>query len=113
LSKAAAARLTLAAATYDPTAMTLTLQFDRAVNVDGLDGTKVAVMDGTTQLIELNCTGTVTRLDPKTVRFGLVNFGDYTDPPGVWLNADVGNGIVAADDGAAWAGVSDVGLPFP
>jgi hypothetical protein len=111
--KAAPAALTLTAATYDSAAMTLTLQFDRAVNAAGFDGTQVDVFDGTFQLIRMNATGGVTVLDARTVRLGLVNFGDYTDTPDVLLTAPATTGLVAADDGGTWAGVTAVELPIP
>jgi hypothetical protein len=30
-----------------------------------------------------------------------------------WMSASAGNGIVSADDGTPWAGVSELGLPWP
>jgi hypothetical protein len=51
-------------------------------------------------------------LDPTTVQVLLEGTTDY-DGPGVILTAAAANGIVAADGGAAWAGVTDLPLPLP
>jgi hypothetical protein len=46
------------------------------------------------------------------VRIGLAEIGASMGP-GVTLTANAGAGIIAADGGAPWAGVTDVELPFP
>jgi hypothetical protein len=49
---------------------------------------------------------------PTTVQILLSGIEEYAGP-GVILTAAAGNGIVAADGGLAWAGVTDLSLPFP
>jgi hypothetical protein len=104
--------LALAAAVYaageEPT---LTLSFDRAIDVGGVDGSAIHVIDGPIGT-EYAATGGVTVIGATTVRLGLVFFQD-AGAEQVMLNATGGNGIVAAGGGAAWAGVSDLSLPFP
>ena len=55
--------------------------------------------------------GPPTVLDPVTVRLAMTGVDDYAGP-GVVLSAAAGNGIVAADGGLPWAGVSGVELPL-
>jgi hypothetical protein len=91
---------------------TIDLQFDRAINVDAFDGEQVIVKDGTILGAICNCAGPAELQDAQTVRLYLVNLEDYLLPNQL-LSATGASGIVAADDGAAWAGVTDVALPFP
>jgi hypothetical protein len=51
-------------------------------------------------------------LGPAGIRVNL-EFVEDIGGAGVVLTAGAGNGIVAVGDGAAWAGASDVELPFP
>jgi hypothetical protein len=81
----------------------VTLTFDRAVSITGVHPAAISVNDGEF--------ADATLVSPTTVRVTLELDSDAG--PGVTLTASPDNGIVAADDGAAWAGVSDVGLPFP
>ena len=55
--------------------------------------------------------GGATLVNPTTVQVPLDRIGDSSES-GVHLFVSAGNGIVAASDGAAWAGVSDLELPF-
>ena len=102
--------LMLVSATYD-VKTSVTLQFDRAIDISALDGSQIKVSDDSVPG-EFIATGTVTLLDPQTVRIRLNNF-DSTSGPGVHLNVSADSGIVAVDDGAAWGGVTDLVLPFP
>ena len=47
-----------------------------------------------------------------TIEVTLEFASDYFGP-GTLLTAGAGTGIVAADDGGAWAGVAGLELPFP
>ena len=111
LAEAPAGPLTLVAATYE-VALWVDLTFDRAVDVSGLVGSEIVIYDGELASLVYTGTGTVSQPSPETVRVGLVAGDDWSEP-GILLDAGAGNGIVAADDGAAWAAVTDVSLPFP
>jgi hypothetical protein len=51
-------------------------------------------------------------LNPTTVKVWLIDIGEFTGG-GVLLSATGATGIVADDDGGTWAGVTDLGLPYP
>ncbi len=59
-----------------------------------------------------DCTGPSELVDPQTVRLFLVGIGDYFEPNQL-LDATNASGIVASEDGAMWAGVTELALPFP
>src|SRR5438105_1427438 len=107
---AAQPALVLVSASYD-VKTSIDLEFDRAIDVSALDGTQIKVSDDSVPG-PFTAPGTVTMLDPQTVRIRINNF-DSSSGPGVHLNASADNGIVASDDGAAWGGVTDLELPFP
>ncbi|HEV2296749.1 MAG TPA: hypothetical protein VGR35_23105 [Tepidisphaeraceae bacterium] len=91
--------------------MSVTLTFDRAIDVAGLVGSAIVVEDAGAGL-RFEATGLVTIIDPQTVRIGL----GETGPSGTaenTLTASGGTGIVAVDDGGMWAGVTELVLPFP
>jgi hypothetical protein len=97
--------LTLVAASYDSVALTLLLTFDRAIDISGMDGSQISVDDqveGNRFLAE----GSPTMSDPQSVLIELTYVGPASGSL-VLLNAAAGNGIVAVDDGGAWAGVVD------
>jgi hypothetical protein len=108
------AALTLVGAIYegDDEPRLLTLTFDRAIDTAGLAGAQITVRDGGLNERIYNATGAVTRPSASSVRIILVETGPVAGDD-VRLTATGSNGIVAADDGAAWAGVSNVVLPFP
>ena len=92
---------------------TLTLTFDRAISVAGLDGTQVVVDDADLVGNRYDASGgSVTVLSPASVRLAMTVIGLYTQS-GVHLTASASSGIVAVDDGGTWAGVTDLALPFP
>ncbi len=88
------------------------LVFDRAINIDALDGTQIIVKDGVFLEATCDCTGPAELVDPQTVRLFLVGIGDYFEPNQL-LDATGASGIVASDDGGMWAGVTELSLPFP
>ena len=98
-------------AAYDPGGPAVTLTFDRAVDVSAFSGGDVLVDDATFN--GMRYTGEVAEDDgPGVVRVLLTDVGDDLGA-GVTLTATAATGIVAAGDGAAWAGVTDLELPFP
>ena len=103
--------LTLTAASYQ-SGTSVTLTFDRAVDADGLNGTQIVVSDVSGTGDRYVATGTKIQLDPQTLMLGLVVSGSPTQQ-GVVMNATADTGIVAADDGGTWAGVTNLPLPFP
>jgi hypothetical protein len=88
------------------------LRFDRDIDVSAFDGTQVIVKDGVNQASVMNATGPVVLSDPRTAELYLVITGPYAEA-NVLLSATANSGIVAADDGGKWPGVSDAPLPFP
>ena len=102
--------LTLVACAYDP-GMWVELTFDRAIDIAGIDGEAITIDDGDAA-IRFRGTEDVTLTGPATVRIVVTGFDDWFEP-GVTMTATGANGIVAVGDGAAWAGVSSVVIPFP
>jgi hypothetical protein len=100
---------TLVAASCDESP-TLTLVFDRPVDVSAIDVGLIRVDYALLGFTYVGF-GEPTLLDPVTVRLFMTGVDDYTGP-GIVLSAAAGNGIVAADGGGPWAGVADVELPF-
>jgi len=107
----APAALTLIAAEYQAKAW-VRLTFDRAIDISALDPAQVEVDDDQDSGWRLGGQGGATLVDPMTVQVPLDRIGDSTES-GVHLFVSASSGIVASGDGAAWAGVSDVALPFP
>jgi hypothetical protein len=105
----------LVAASYDVLTPSLTLTFDRPVDLAGeggvLNAETITVHDGINGIEQLNTpdaagagtTTLVVTLFPNAAWAG----------EGVTLSAGAGTGIVAADDSTPWAGVTSLELPFP
>jgi hypothetical protein len=90
----------------------VTLTFDRAIDVAALDPSQVTLDDAAGAGWVYAGAAIDSRPDPRTLVLNMA----ATDVPATAenrLNATADTGIVAADDGAAWAGVAGVGLPFP
>jgi hypothetical protein len=106
--------LVLESATFvvDDELWQLTLTFDRAIALVDFDGTAITVSEDVALGLLLDGVGAVTITSPNTVVVTMVEVGPATGP-GVVLNATALSGIVAVDDGAAWAGVSALALPWP
>jgi hypothetical protein len=84
----------------------ITLQFDRAIDVSHFDGSQVTIMDaGATQMTYLASNST-TQPDPTQVTLTLVAQGPYTGDTNL-MDATALTGIVAVDDGGTWPGVTD------
>jgi hypothetical protein len=102
--------LVLVSATY-VVGTSVTLTFDRAIDVAGFDGQYVIVRDGPNSLL-YDAMGGAVLMGPNVAELTLVLLeGDSS--VGVTMNVSPDNGIVAVDDGAAWGGVSELPLPFP
>jgi hypothetical protein len=108
---AAPAALTLVGAWFDDTGF-LTLAFDRAIDISAMDGDAMVVNAPIVTENEYVATGPAVLEDPATVRISVVEIGPASGDA-VVLTAGADNGIVAVEDGAAWAGVAELELPFP
>src|SRR5436190_20443561 len=108
------AALTLVAATYqlDDSPFTVSLEFDRAIDIAAFNGSQVTLNDGGINSVEYRATGPASLLDPTTLVVVLEEIDSYVGPDEL-LTASSATGIVAVDDGGAWAGVTDLVLPFP
>ena len=111
-SKAPPALMLVQAVYPTDTPGSIDLKFDRAINIDAFDGSQVIVKDGLILSAYCDCSGPAELRDAQTVRLFLVNIEDYFEPNQL-LDATGESGIVASDDGAAWAGVTGLGLPYP
>ena len=99
---------TLVAATYESeTALTLT--FDRAVTVTAGSLANVRVFDGSHG--KTYGGGSFQVQSPVRVRVSLGYVGTFGGGE-VKMSIVGPSGIAAADGGLAWAGVTDLGLPF-
>jgi hypothetical protein len=86
------------------------LTFDRPVDIAGIVPSAIVVNDAITA--GGRYAGYAAALSaPATVEVSL-EFVEAISGTEIRLDAGPGTGIVAADDGAAWAG-ADVVLPFP
>lgn len=113
-ARAASAGPVLVSAAYDagndPPILTLT--FDRGVDVSGLDGNEILVNDDSFTGLKYFATGGVSQPDATTVELLLTGDG-FPGAAGLWVTAGAGNGIVGAEGEEAWAGVTELALPFP
>jgi hypothetical protein len=98
-------------ASYSTDGPTLTLTFDRAVNPSGLVFEALLVNDAQFTNQQYLPEG-FEQIAPDTLHF-LLTLQDPASGSGVRLTAAEGNGLVAADDGQPWAGVTNLPLPFP
>jgi hypothetical protein len=101
----------LTKAIYNSSGLFIELTFDRAINSSGLNGSQIRV-DDQLQGHWYLATGTVIVLSPTSLRIFLT-LGGSTSGPADLLNVSAGNGIVAVNDGGAWAGVTNLAMPFP
>ena len=102
--------LVLIAAAYEPGAY-VELTFDRAIDIAGFVPSTVLVSDGDVMGFFYQGSDESFLMGPTTLRVMLVGIEEGA-PSGVTMTAGASNGIVASDDAAAWAGASDVTLPF-
>ena len=104
--------LVLVSAVYNSGLAVLELTFDRAIDVDEMDGSQITVNDPVSTGNLLAATGRVEQPSGEIVSLEVLAVGPSSGSD-VVLNATADTGIVAQADGAAWAGAVDVGLPFP
>ena len=90
----------------------LILAFDREVNFDAFDGAVVGVRDCVDTMVLYRATGGTSSLDATTIQC-VLEIVEAAFGVGVVLDASPANGLVAADNGAAWAGAAGLELPFP
>jgi len=98
-------------ASYDNVALTLTLSFDRAIDISGFQGGAIEVDDGTFNMELYTGDKGAVLLDDQTMQCPIYQQTDSSDP-GVTLSVGGGNGIVAVDGSGEWAGCSELSLPF-
>src|SRR3954447_20055223 len=103
--------LKLVAVAFDAVAHRVDLTFDRPVGIAAMDPTKV-VVDDSDDGLRFRGSGTPTLLAPAVVRVTLTNLGAI-EAPVTLLTAGAPTGIVADDNAAQWAGVTNLVLPFP
>src|SRR5688500_6731686 len=96
--------------TYVGPGATLRLEFGRAIDLSAFDPTQITVQDPLGTGFAFAGTGVVDTPQPQTV---VVEMGQTVEAPGSSevMSATGATGIVAIDDGAAWAGVTNLGLP--
>lgn len=85
------------------------LIFDRAINIAALNPAQITVKDFDESLT-FQGQAPVSLVDFRTVEVSLGEAGTYFGA-GVLLSATASSGIVATD-GGAWAGVTNVAIPF-
>jgi hypothetical protein len=97
-------------AVFDENTLELQVDFDRAVSVDGFVPSALVVNDpGMGAMFQADVAELV---GDASVRF-VVEVTGPSSGSQAWMTASGGNGIVAADDGTPWAGVTELALPFP
>jgi hypothetical protein len=95
----------------DPGAYGVYLSFDRDIDIAGVDVTQFTLglaADG----VMLVGAGTATLNGFDSIHVPMVVAGGYGGSVDL-VSATAANGIVAAGDGGAWAGCSNVQLPYP
>jgi hypothetical protein len=103
--------LTLVSAVYSNTALTVTLAFNKAIDISAFDGGEMELDDGTFNHRSYVGGDAATLVNATTMQVGLASlFGD--SDPGVFLTAASDIGIVAVDGSGEWAGVNELALPF-
>ena len=96
---------------YDGDLQFLTLTFDRAIDISAMDVSALIVYDGAVMNFIYQGYNEPDLMSPTSVRVALNGIAE-DPPPGEHLDAGAGNGIVAEDDGAAWAGCEDWSCRF-
>jgi hypothetical protein len=90
---------------------TVTLAFDRPIDIAGIDPSQVTVDDAPGAGWRYVGTGVASMPGPASVVIALIEDGSAEGPTA--LNATGATGIVADDDGGTWAGVTALELPYP
>ena len=88
----------------------ITITFDRYIDIAAINPGAVRVVDGVTTLMSYVGSSAIA-FGPGTVKIFCTSTGSV--PAGTQiLNAGANSGIVAVNDGGTWAGAVNVGLPF-
>ncbi|MEA2710800.1 MAG: hypothetical protein QOF78_3401 [Phycisphaerales bacterium] len=104
--------LVLVSAGYVDVDGTLTLGFDRAIDISGLAGNQITVDDQPLG-VRWVASGAATLISPMTVRIEMIEDGGIPDGDDVLMNASAASGIVAVDDSGTWGGATNLLVPFP
>jgi len=108
-----AVALNLVSAAFDPGESSVSLWFDRAIEIGSIDPTAIEVDDNVyTGNVFTGSVGQASLIAPATVKV-LLEVTQISQGDGVLLFASASTGIVAADDGGTWAGVSGLLLGWP
>lgn len=105
------APLVLLTGVYDSSELTLTLTFDRAIDISAFFATQISVNDPVDTLQIYVTTGGAELIDDTVLELGLDSVGNASGMD-VIMQAENDTGIVAVDNDVEWAGAR-VGLPFP
>ena len=103
--------LALVGASFSDVTTILRLTFNKPVDVSGIFPGNLVVDDGASGT-QWEGQGPVTLVNPSTVEVGMFEVQAQAYPD-TRLNAQAPTGIVAVEDGEAWAGISALLLPFP
>ena len=101
--------MSLTAASYDGGLPSVSMSFDREINIDAFDPSSIIVKSDESGTEWVGVDGWTT--DPVTMQVELAVLGPYAGSD-TRLSVSADNGIVGADDGAIYPGVSDLVLPF-
>jgi hypothetical protein len=93
-------------------AASVRLTFDRAIDIGALNSAVFVVNDNDDVGEKFEGSGGGSLLSGTTVEIVIVPAGGPSGS-GITLTASAANGIVAVDDGGAWAGVTDFPLNVP
>ncbi len=96
----------LLSADFSPDYLTLSLYFDRAIDVAVFDPSKIVVADGTSSMKTYAAAGAYSIVSETGIEITMIETGDYIEAASV-LNAAPGNGIVASSDASPWLGAAD------
>ena len=105
------ATLTLIAASFDDATETLALVFDRAIAIAEYGGAQTFVNVPSVGVLYLADGRTTLSPDGRTLASECESLQPAT-APAAWLSVPAASGIVDAATGAAWAGVTELALPF-
>jgi hypothetical protein len=108
---AEAAGLDLVSAYFDENENQLLLQFDRPVDISGIQGAQMTLKAGTFNNSEYSGT-TASLIDSTTVLVSLQGVGSYSATAVQLLTITSLNGIKFVADGAPFRGVSELSLPY-
>jgi hypothetical protein len=104
--------LTLVSAAFDNGESALTLNFDREIDMGGVDVSVFFVNDANVTGFLFQGIGSPEQPSGQTLRVLMTGISGVPEP-GELLNVGAGNGVVSVEGGLVWAGIGPVGLPYP